>query len=287
MDIIAIQIVTDSTCDVSREDQEKLGIHIVPLTIHFKNESFVDGVDLTREEFYDKLDAAEELPTTSMPSIQAFEDVFRPIVEAGDEVLAIMVSSGLSGTYQGACIAADNVGGNITVLDSRTTSLSLHLLVVEAVKFKNLGYAMGELTKKMKELISRVTLYAGFNTLKNLRKGGRISSTAAVMGEMLHIKPIITVTDGMPVNVGKARGMKAATKYVVEKALSLKPDFSHHVVFAYSGKPHAMEKLMEAATAVMDIKNYSVCAVGGIVATYVGLDCMGMAFVQEEVPANS
>ena len=140
MDIIAVRILTDSTCDLTKEERERLGITVVPLTVHFSDTSYYDGIDITNEEFYTKLEASHQLPTTSMVPPERFESAFRSCVEQGDQVFGLFISSDISGTYHSACLAKESfTEEQVVVMDSRSASLSLGLLVAEAAKLRDAG----------------------------------------------------------------------------------------------------------------------------------------------------
>ncbi|MBP1758238.1 MAG: degV family protein [Firmicutes bacterium] len=282
METIALQIVTDSTCELTKEDQDRLGVIVVPLTVHFTDASYRDGIDLTREEFYNKLEQAETMPTTSMVPPEQFEEVFSACVDRGDDVVGIFISSDISGTYHAACIASESFPvGRVSVIDSRSASMSLALLVLEAVKLRDAGSSAAELVEQMKPLIKNVRFFAAVNTLKYLRKGGRISATSAVVGEVLGIKPIVTIVDGTIHSIGKARGMTSAIKHLLQEAMRQMPDLCHEFVFAHTGAPELLEKAISQIKGPLGLKSYFTCELGATIGTYAGRGCVGVAYIAE------
>jgi len=279
---IAVSIITDSTCDLSHEDQKRLGIIVVPLTVHFSDASYHDGVDLTNEQFYQKLEAAEHLPTTSMIPPGDFTQVFEEEVAKGNEVLGIFISSEISGTYHSACIAKESFPHDqVYVVDSRSASLSLGLLVFEAVQFRDKGHTAAEIVQLLEPLIKKVRFFAAVNTLKYLRKGGRISTTSAVVGEVLGIKPIVTIIDGTIHSIGKARGMSAAIKHILQESMKHMPDLCHTVTFAHSGAPELMEKAISYMKEPLKLQSWLCCEVGAVIGTYAGRGCVAFAYISK------
>lgn len=282
MDIIAVRIITDSTCDLLPEDQARLGVHVIPLSVHFADADYQDGIDITRAEFYEKLEHAERLPTTSMIPPGAFNKAFRHYVDKGDEVVAILISSDISGTYHSACIAREGFAADsVFIIDSRSASLSLALLVSEAAKLRDEGYSASDLVRRMEALIQKIRFFAVVNTLKYLRKGGRVSATSAVVGELLGIKPIVSIIEGHVQPVGKARGMSAAIEYVLQELRRSLPNLSHSVVFGHSGAPELMEKAMARIKVPLGIQQWLCCEVGAVIGTYGGRGCVGIAYIAQ------
>lgn len=280
MEIIAVQIITDSTCDLFPADVARFGIHVIPLTVHFSDESYHDGVDLTKEEFYEKLEASDQLPTTSMIPPGIFAKEFEAYIAAGDEVLGIFISSDISGTYHSACIAKEIFPHEkVFVIDSRSASLSLALLVAEAAKFRDAGHSAVEIVHILEPLIKKIRFIAAVSSLKYLRKGGRISATSAVVGEMLGIKPIVSIIDGTIHPVAKGRGMAAAINHILQEAKRNLPDLNYTVVFAHSGAPELMEKAITAMKVPLKLQSWLCCEVGATIGTYAGRGCVAFAYI--------
>lgn len=280
MDNIAVQIITDSTCDLTPEEQARLGIIVIPLSVHFADENYLDGVDMSGEQFYQKLENSQHMPTTSMIPPGRFTTEFEKHVANGDEVVGIFISSEISGTYYSACIAKESFpSAKVCIIDSRSASLSLALLVAEAVKYRNEGHFAADIEQMMAPLIKKVCFLVAVNTLKYLRKGGRISAANAVVGEMLGIKPIVTIIDGTIHSIGKARGMTAAIRHLLQETKKNTPDLSHEVVFGHSGAPELLEKAVSYMKEPLKLQSWLTCEVGAIIGTYGGRGCVGIAYI--------
>lgn len=279
---IAIRIITDSTCDLSREDQERLGVKVIPLTVDFSGETFFDGIDLTNEQFYQKLDVCEKLPTTSQVPPQTFIDVFQAHLDANDEIVGIFVSSEISGTYNSACMAKEALASDrLFIVDSRSATMGLALLVSEAAKCRDAGLSASEIAERITGLSKKVCFFAAVNTLKYLRKGGRISATSVVIGEMLGMKPIVSIIDGAVQSIGKARGMEAALKSIVQNVKQHAPDLRYGVAFAHSCAPELLDKAITRVKESFELTQWIVCSIGSVIGTYAGRGAVGWAYIEE------
>jgi len=277
---MAVRIISDSTCDITREDQELMNIKVVPLTINFPDASYIDGVDITNEQFFEKLEKSKTLPTTASVAPQAFIVAFKEGIDAGDEIVGIFISSDISGTYQAASIAKDELGSdNIYLVDSRNTSIGLGLLVFEAVKSRDAGLSASEISKNIASLTPKVRLMALLNTLKYLHKGGRLSLASTVIGEVIGIKPLASMVDGKVANIGKARGFPASLKMILQKALDELPDKKYCCTFGHACAPEAMEKLIEYLKEPLQLTEWFTSNIGSVVGTHAGKGSIGFAYV--------
>ncbi|HNS51444.1 MAG TPA: DegV family protein [Anaerolineae bacterium] len=192
-----IKIVTDTTAYISEPYLRAHDIRVVPLNIHFGVEAFKETVEITNDEFYARLKAAPTLPTTSQPSPGDFLDVFRPLADAGHEILVLPISSRLSGTYTSATAAREMLpDAAIQVVDTLNTGLALELLIRAAVEAVGTGATLAAVTGLMEAMKAKVFTLFVVDTLEYLAKGGRIGSAKALMGTMLSVKPILTLKDG-------------------------------------------------------------------------------------------
>lgn len=207
---MGIKIVTDSTSEIGQEEAAKQNISVVPLKSVFGEKEYLEGIDLSSEEFYIKLSQSKKLPTTSQPAPYAFEQVFRQSQEAGEQIIVICISSVLSGTYQSACIAQETCGGNIWVVDSGTATLGLQILVRLAMSLRESGKKAEEIVDIIEEAKKSICLFAVVDTLEYLYKGGRLSRTSAFAGTILRVKPMISLLQGEIKVIGKALGSKKA-----------------------------------------------------------------------------
>lgn len=277
---MTIRIITDSTSDISLDQQAELGIEIVPLSVRFGDDEYLDGVNLTKEQFYKMLSTCSTLPTTSQVNPDKFSDVFRKHVRNGDDIIGIFISSKLSGTYQAAVIAKEGFANHpIYLVDSKTATFGLALLVYEAVKMRNEGHTAPEIGDAIKRLSTRLKFYAVIDTLKYLKMGGRLSSSSAFLGTMLHIKPIVAIIDGSIVMFDKRKGLKQAVERITQKIIEEKPDLNYGMAFGDSNAPNLTQLLKDTVSAVVDIRSTETVAIGSVVGTHAGPGCAGVAYI--------
>ena len=229
---MAVRIVTDSTVDIA--EQYRNDFTVVPLTVSFGETVYIDGVTLNKQDFYQKLVSSAELPKTSQATPDAFGKVFRELQEKGEEAVVITVSSRLSGTYQSACIAAEDYP-NIRVVDSMNVSIASGVLAEYALRCAADGMGLDELAQHLTQKRDEIGLVAMVDTLDYLKKGGRISGAAALAGGVLNIKPVITVKGGEIAILGKARGSKKANNLLAEQINRDGVDFSMPLLLGYTG----------------------------------------------------
>jgi DegV family protein with EDD domain len=278
--IMAIRIITDSTCDLSAEDQTRLDIHVVPLTVHFPDASYLDGIEISSEQFYDRLEASETLPTTSQVPPEMFVESFQKYLDAGDEIVGIFISSKISGTYNSACMAKESIASDsLHIVDSGNATLGLALLISEAAKHRDAGFSAAQIAEHVTMLSKKVRLLAALNTLKYLRKGGRISTTTAIIGELVGVKPLMSIIDGTVQGIGKARGMPAAINALLQKALADLPDLRYGVIFAHSCAPDLVKKVIETVKEPLKLNDWLTCNIGSVIGTYTGKGVVGFAYI--------
>ncbi len=278
---MGIRILTDSTCDLSAEQAREAEIQILPLKVCFGDEVYVDGVDLTKEAFYQKLAASHHLPTTAQVNPEEFCGCFEQARQAGDAVIGIFLSSELSGTYQSAVIAREMCGGEIYLIDSRTVTFGLALLVTQAVKLKKSGKTAREIVETLEEMKGKLSFYAAVDTLKYLKKGGRLSGTAAMMGGLLHIKPLIGIVDGKVEAIAKARGMGAAQDWLLERFRQEAPDMRHGIFFGHTNAAAACEAFQQKVLAEAGDCDHKIIDIGSVVATHAGPGCVGFSYFKK------
>lgn len=274
-----IRIITDSTCDLRPAQREALGVEAVPLAVHFGEEIFRDGVDITNEEFYRRLSTAETLPSTSQVNPEAFAERFQSYVDQGDQVVGIFISSAMSGTYQSATIAKDMVGsGEIHLVDSRTVTFALALLVERAAVLRDAGHSAREIAEAVTELSGRVRLLAVVDTLKYLKMGGRINAATAVVGGLLGITPIITIENGIVEAAGKARGRKAAFQWMAKFMENEPADLSLPVAFGSSNAPEARAECQAFFRPLLGNVSALECDIGSVVGAHAGPGAAGIVY---------
>lgn len=277
---MAIRIITDSTSDIPLEHQKSLGIDIVSLSVIFEEMKYTDGVDLKKEQFYAMLSKASKLPTTSQVNPDGFEALFKSYVDAGDTIVGIFISSKLSGTYQSAIIAKETVGSDqIYIVDSKSATFGLALLVYEAIKLRDNGASAEQIYKTIITLSTRVKFYAAVDTLKYLKMGGRLTSSAAIIGGMLHIKPLVSIVDGEVKSVAKERGQKAAFAWILKRLEDAVPDIQFPFVLGHSDAPGLMAEFKTYITSSVKTSEPIVCEIGCVIGTHSGPGCVGLAYI--------
>lgn len=278
---MAIKIVTDSTSDIPKDLVDKYGIIELPLTVHFGDEEFKDRVDITSEKFFEKLINSDKLPTTSQVNPGAFEEVFKREIEKGNEIISIHISGELSGTYQSAVIAAESVGNhNISVIDSRTTTFALGMIVLRAAELAESGMAREEIVKKIEEYKSSVKILIMVDTLEYLKKGGRLSGAQAVIGGMLNIKPILTIENGKVVVVEKVRGLKKGLKRIVEIMKEKGNNISSQTIGVVNANcADTSEELKTLVREEFGDVKFIDTNVGSVIATHAGPGAFGVMFI--------
>ena len=280
---MSVRIVVDSTADVTDEIRAKLSV--VPLTVHFGEQEYVDGITINHKQFYEMLVETDVLPTTSQPSPDAFAQVFRQAQEAGEQVVALTVSSKLSGTCQSAMIAAADFPDSVWVVDTKTVAIGCGILAELAVRLKEEGLSAAEIVARLEEERENIRVIALLDTLEYLKKGGRISKTVAFAGGLLSIKPVVTIQDGEIHILGKARGSKQGNNLLVteiQKAGGV--DFSKPLMLGYTGLSDALlEKYVLDSGALWDghgdcIQSTPICSVIG---THAGPGAIAVAFFKQ------
>lgn len=217
---MAVRVVTDSACDLPDDLAAELGVEIVPLSIRFGDQEYVDRRDLSPTAFYAKLGSSSVLPETAAPAPGAFAAAFRRALEAGaDAVVSLNLSAGVSATMQSAATAAAAVGegADIRVIDSRSVSWGLGSQVVAAARAAADGAGVEEVVAVVEEMIPRTRVYCTLDTLEHLKKGGRIGGAQALLGTLLSIKPVIDVSSGVVEEAGKPRTRSKALRFLADK----------------------------------------------------------------------
>jgi len=277
-----VQIVVDSTCDIPKSTRDALGLTMVPLTINFEDGAYRDGIDLTNSEFYEKLSKASKLPTTSQVNPGEFEEVFREITDGDDDIVCICLANKLSGTFSSAVTAAEAVlPDRIHCVDTNSASFGSYLIVKEAVRMRDRGMSAKEIAEAAQNISERINIIAMVDTLKYLRMGGRLSGTAAMIGELLGIHPIIRVSKGIIEVIGKARGHKAAFQKLLDFFVAERVDFSLGVSFGDSNAPDRLGKFMEFVAPSIRTEDIIIGSLGSVIGAHIGPGAIGIAFVTQ------
>ena len=276
------KIIVDSTFDIREGIKNRL--EIVPLTVHFGDEEYVDGVTITREEFYEKLIESDVLPTTSQATPYAFSQAIEKAIEKGEEAVIITVSSTLSGTYQSACIAAGEYEDKICVVDSQTTAIGGGIIAERALQLADQGLSAKEIASVLDEEKGKICIIALLDTLEYLKKGGRISKTVAFAGEILSIKPVISLKNGEIKILGKARGSKQGNNLLNQLINSCGGvDFSRPVLLGYTGlSDKLLNKYIGDSEALWkeNTDELYTTLIGSVIGTHVGPGAVAAAYFE-------
>lgn len=275
-----IRIVTDSTADIPQDVRERYGIEMVPLKVHFGQETFEDCITINAEQFYKKLMESDKLPTTSQPSPVEFLDLFKRLnAEADTEIISIHLSAALSGTYQSAVLAKNMLeeAADITIVDSKSASYGLGLIVVGAAKMAAAGHAKEEILAMIERYRTERKLYFLLDSLEFLHKGGRIGKAATLFGTLLHIKPILSVdSSGEVYAVDKVRSHKRAVARIVELLKQHYADQPVYVTMGYAYNRAAVDELTDAVNQQFNVQSLSHTVVGAAIGAHVGTQAVAI-----------
>ena len=281
---MSVKFLVDSAADLTLEEAKTLGVTHLPLKVLFGEEEYLDAVTLGYLDFYEKLAACDKLPTTSQASPAEFEKVFGELTANGDEVVAITVSSQLSGTYQSACIGADEFEGKVYVVDSMNVTLGERLVLMRGLQLAQQGLSAREIADKLNEEKGSIRLFAVLDTLENLKKSGRISAATALAGTMLSIKPAVAVEDGKIVMAGKARGAHQGNKLLrdlIEKTGGIDFDKPHTLAYSGPSDERLQKFIAESANIWEGHSRPPIATVGAVIGTHVGPGAWAMAYFEK------
>ena len=273
-----IRIVTDSASDILKPFPENLTV--LPMTIRFGDAEFRDGVDLSHRQFYEKLLEEDVFPTTSLISPAAFAEVYREAAEQGETVIVISLSSKLSGTCQSAVVAAEDAPGAVYVVDSKNVTAGERLLVEYALRMVSEGISARQIVRTLEFARERIHILGLLDTLEYLKKGGRISKTVAFVGEVMAIKPVVTVADGEVAILGKARGSRNGSNFLIreiEKCGGVNFDLPY--CLGYTGLSDAiLQKYIADSEQLWRGHDLPTHTVGATIGTHVGPNAIVVAF---------
>ncbi|HEY8058514.1 MAG TPA: DegV family protein [Acidimicrobiales bacterium] len=274
---MAVRIVTDSACDLDQALVDQHGIEVVPLSIRFGDDEFVDRVELSNDDFYARMAASDTLPETAAPSPGAFEQAFRKQGASGDAVVSINLSAALSATMQSAATAAKSLEGEVavTVVDSKALTLGLGNIVVAAAEAAAAGASAAEIEAKVEDLSGRTRMWGMLDTLDNLLKGGRIGKAQQLMGSVLSIKPILDMSTGEVHEAAKPRTRKKGLLWLRDKVLEFGDDIE--ILWVMAGDLDDAGELVEllAADYTGEIGQGRI---GPVIGTHGGPGVMGVSF---------
>ncbi len=279
---MAIQLIIDSASDMLPEEAEQLGMIHVPLTVCFSDREYQDGVEISHMEFYRKLEQmGGAIPSTSQVSPAVFQSVIEKVLQQGDVPLLITISSGLSGTFQSARIAADSFEEAVYVIDSENGCHGERILILRALELIQQGLSIEEIVETLEKEKKKIRLFILMDTLEYIKTGGRINHAIAIAGNLLSIKPVVQVVDGKVELVGKARGKKKGNKLLRECITSV--DYNKPLAFAYSGtNKENLREFLDSYPEVWpsDKGNPLIASVGAVVGSHIGPGAISIAYFE-------
>ena len=284
---MSVRIITDSASDISQEWAKDWSITVLPLKVRFGEEEFLDGVTLSNREFYERLIETDEIPKTSQITPFEYSSHFEKAVKAGEQVVCFCLSSGVSGSFQSACVAAQEFEGDVFVVDTQQFCISEAIIVERAVQMRDQGMSAAQIYTAIEEEKKDAHVLAIFNTLEYLKLGGRISAAVAFAGGLLSLKPVLTIEDGIVKILGKARGSRNGNNMLTEFAEKLGGiDFERPFCFGYTGFSdetlkkyiHDSARLYADQIDVNDPSNFRIAKVGATIGTYAGPGAIAVAF---------
>lgn len=278
-----IKIVCDSLSDLRKEDVEKYDIHVVPLTLIMDGKEYRDSIDITPSEFYKTLREGSVYPKTSQATYAQFKEVFDKYIEEGKKVIYISGSSAATGTYQSAMMAKNDTEGDIYLYDSYNLTFGAGIFVVKAAEMINEGKSIEEVLKALDKIKENHILMFSVDTLEYLKKGGRISSTKATVGNLLNIKPILEVKDGLVSQVGQVRGKKNVLNKMIECIKERLGDElqQDEIYIGYSDDLKERDKLTELAQDVFNPKKIGYFEIGTCIGAHAGPGVGGILILKK------
>jgi len=282
-----IHVITDSMSDIKAAEASAIHVKVLPLYIHFEDETFEDNVTISTDTFYARLQAAQKLPKTSQVIPDAFYNAYQTALENGDEILVITGSSELSGTHQSAVIAKDMLSkddqSKVHLIDSRSASLGEAMLVHEAVRMRDRGDTMAEIKEALYAIIPHQQLAGQVEDLKYLVMGGRLSYVSAKVGTMLRIKPMLRLNNGKLEMAGVARGSRNAYEWLANQLKAMPPDHAHPLYFASACAQKALDALMNylKEKGLMP-PTFHIMDIGPVIGAHTGPGCIAISWIQAQ-----
>ncbi|MCI9395022.1 MAG: DegV family protein [Oscillospiraceae bacterium] len=280
---MSVKIITDSASDVLTPYHP--AVSVLPMTITFGDQQYRDKEELSHQRFYELLIESEQLPSTSQIGPAQFEEAFQAQVDAGHSIVAVILSGKLSGTYQSACIAAEEFPQKVFVVDSENAALGEGILVQRAAQLVDQGLEAPEIAQRLEDEKKDIRLIALLDTLEYLKRGGRISKSVAAIGGLLSIKPVIAVQNGEVCMLGKARGSKNGNNLLVQEIQKTTGiDFERPYCLGYSGFHNDMlQKYIADSRSLWEghAEHLPIGTIGATIGTHIGPGAVGVAFFQK------
>jgi DegV family protein with EDD domain len=280
---MTVQVVTDSTADLPAELINELGITVVPLYVRFGETVYRDRVEISEDEFYKRLLRDSIHPTTSQPTPQDFAEVYQKLSSKADGIISIHISEKLSGTYNSASQGKNLVenGCPIEVVNSKTTSMALGLIVMAAATMAATGKSLPQIAEDIRQIISSVQLFALFDTLKYLAKGGRIGKAKSLLGSVLSVKPMLTIKDGEFVPVGQVRSRAKGIERLLDYAKDA--DNMEQMAIIHSTTPDEAQSLADRISSTLHPKQVRIARLGPALGVHGGPGVLAVAFRRKDI----
>ncbi|KDR95547.1 EDD domain protein, DegV family [Peptoclostridium litorale DSM 5388] len=266
-----IKIIADSLSDIPVDIAARFDIEVIPLVIIFDDEQYLDGVELTQAQMYEKIESCGKLPKSSQVTPQRFEDVFRKYLDMGKDIIYIGSSSNATGTFRSAQLAKNNMESDkIHILDTMLLSYACGMIVVEAAKMSENGKAVGEILEMAEEMKTKVGCIFTVDTLEYLKRGGRLSATKAVIGTILNVKPLLTLEDGIVKHMKNVRGTKKAIDEIIDTVIKEAGELPKGLVISHGSNSKIFEKLKAAISKKMGLENVIETDIGAVTGIHTG-----------------
>ena len=277
-----IRIITDSLCDLTMDYAKELNIDILPLTVRFGENDYKCGIDLTNEAFYDKLANDSNNPTTAAVNPYEFEEIFQKYIDAGDEIVAIIFSKYMSATFQSASIAAENVkSDHLHLIDCENGAMGQTLLIQTAVSMRDEGKSATEIADTIRNLLPKTMTYIVVDSLEYLKRGGRISKSAALIGGLMKLHRVLQVVADGAKPVDKVKGKKSANAWLINKLQEAPADTNYKLVIGHSNAPERAEALKEQFREAGITNEIFITCIGPVVGTHIGPNCLGIGYIEK------
>ena len=276
-----IKIYADSTCDLTKDMINKFDINILPLYVTFDNQTYTDGIDITSETLYKKVEENKKLPKTSAASVGDFIKLFKKELDLGNDIILFTIGSTLSSTYQNALIAKDDLGSErIVIIDSLNLSTGIGLQVLKACKYRDEGKNIYEIKQEIENLTLKVRSKFAVDSLEYLHKGGRCSGASRLFGTLLQIKPVISVVEGKLEVVAKTKGKKKALEYMLNDIIENKENVdTDHIMITHTYADEEAILLKERLIKEFPLANVEITNAGCVIASHCGKGTIGILYI--------
>lgn len=281
---MSIAIVTDSSCNISPEMGQRLGIYVLPILMIIDNKTYKDGIDINSKEFYEKMAQSEKLPSTSLPSIEDSLALFKRLSQEYDEIISIHVGADLSGTYQAIKMVADEIeGGKITVYDSQSVSIPVMYQVLEAKRMVDADKSVKEITDRLDMMRENSIAFAAINSLDNLVKSGRVPGIVGSISKFIKIKPVISLSQMGIKLIDRARTSRRAINKVLEYAQETieGADFPVRIDIAHGNVPDLAAEFKEELKERFPNKDIQINVLSSVIGVHSGPEILGLVITPD------